>query len=122
MNDLLTLESRVENGCVILEANGEFTNYQRGRFVSAVRNAVTPGIRKVIVDANGLIHMSASALAELAEIHCLLAEDGCQLVLVSLTSQVRKMLILSFLDKVIATAPTVEAALALECPPVVGAG
>jgi anti-anti-sigma factor len=116
MNGLLTLASRMENGCVILEANGEFTRHQRGRFVGAIKHAIGPGVQKVIVEASGLTQISPSALAELAEVHCMLADGGCRLVLVNLAAQVRKMLVLSFLDKVIATAPTVEAALAWKFP------
>ena len=111
---MLTLESRVDGDCAILEASGEFTSHQCGRFLNMVRQEVRPGIRKVIVDASRLEHMTASALAELAEIHCILAESGCRLILVGLTSQVHKMLFISSLDKIIATVPTVKDALALE--------
>jgi anti-anti-sigma factor len=112
MERSLILQCRVEGGCVVLEASGEFTCHHRGRFVNTIRREMQPGVRKVVVDVGGLERMTASALAELAEIHCMLAEAGCQLVMVNLTAQVRKLLLLSFLDKVIATASSVEEALA----------
>jgi anti-anti-sigma factor len=109
---VFSLESRVEGGCLILKASGEFTHQQCGRFYNKVRHEVVPGIRKVIVDAAGLTHMTASALGELAQIHCLLDETGCPLVLAGPSAQVRRMLLLAFLDKVIPIALTVEEALA----------
>lgn len=47
-----------------------------------------------------------------AEDGCAILEVGCQLVLTNLPAQVRRMLILSCLDMVIATALSVEVAMA----------
>lgn len=54
--------------------------------------------------------MSTSSLAELAETHQILADAGCQLVLACPNAQVRKFLVLSFLDKLLKTTGTIEKA------------
>jgi len=109
--DVLTLDSRVERGCLILAVSGELVRYRCGRLINGIRENLNPGVQKVIIDARGLTHMTASALAELVEIHMLLAESGRQLVLAAPSAQVRRLLVLGFLDKLILTVPAVEDAL-----------
>ncbi len=106
----LEIGERVQAGCLVIEATGEFTRFQYTRFINAVRRGIKPGISRVIIDLGRLDHMSASSLAELAETYQILADAGCQLVLACPGPQVRKLLVLSFLDKLIGTADSVEAA------------
>lgn len=114
MSDVLMVSARLERSCVILDVSGEFTRYQFGRFIGRVRQEVRPGIRKVIVDAGGLTHMSPSALGEVAETCRVLNDGGCQLVMVGLAPRIRRMLAVSALDKLIPVALTVEDALGAE--------
>jgi len=104
------LKNRLQAGCLVIEAAGEFTKPQCARFLNTVRRGIKPGISKVIIDLARLDHMSASSLAELAETYQILADAGCQMVLASPSAQVRKLLALSFLDKLIGTADSIEAA------------
>lgn len=107
-----SLESRVESGCLIIEICGEFRRFRCGEFMNRIRHELSSSITRVILDVRGLTFMTASALAELVELHQLLAEHGCRLIVAGPTLQMRKMLIMSFLDKIIVTAPTMEDAVA----------
>jgi anti-anti-sigma factor len=112
MPDRLKLAERIQAGCLIVEVIGEFTGTQCARIINTVRHGVGPGISRAVLDLRRLEHMSASSLAELAETHRILADAGCRLVLACPNTQVRKLLILSFLDKLIETADSVEKAIA----------
>ena len=111
MGDALILDSRVERGCLILAVSGELVRYRCGRLINSIRERLNPGVQKVVIDVSRLTHMTASALAELVEIHMLLAEGGHQLILAAPSAQVRRLLVLAFLDKVIPTVPVLEDAL-----------
>lgn len=110
---MLLLESRMQGGCLVLAVHGELTQRQCARFLNKVRHEVSPGVRRVIIDAAGLTFLTASALGELAQLYLLLTDSGASLVLAGPSAQIRRMLLLSFLDKVIPVALSVEEALAV---------
>jgi anti-anti-sigma factor len=110
MTQLLTVEGRVERGVPVLRVGGELERCGSARVLSAIRLHHRPGAGKLILDMSDVERISASALAVLSEIHHSLALAGCQLILACAGMQVKKMLVLSFLDKVIRVAGSIEEA------------
>jgi len=108
---LLTVGVRVERGVPVLKVDGELALSGSVRILNAIRRHLGPGVKTVILDMSDVERISASALGALSEINHSLTESGCRLVLAGPGMQVRKMLVLSFLDKVIGTAGSVEEAL-----------
>jgi anti-sigma B factor antagonist len=107
----LIFEKRVEGGCLILKAAGDFAEHDCGTFISTVRRGILPGVTRVILDMDGVGRISSAALTELAAERHRLADAGCQLVLACANDKVRKLLSLSLLDKAVTTVDSVEKAL-----------
>ena len=107
----LRLEKRIEGGCLVFKAAGEFTELDCGTLVSATRQGLAPGVRRVILDVSGITFMSSAVLGELAAERHRLAGSGCELALVCGDSRVRSLLALSGLDKVVPPLESVAEAL-----------
>jgi len=109
---LLTIKKRLEGGCLILKVAGGGGEHDGQLYFKMIRLWIEPGTTRVILDLDGVSHVTSGALNEIAAACRHVASAGCQLVLACAREKVRRMFVLDELDKAVAVADSVEAALA----------
>lgn len=113
MSETFSIDERIVDGQRILKTAGPLKHQGCKTLASALRRDMVDGVSRVILDIDGLTHMSSDSLDTLASEHRFLADAGCQVVLAGRNPEVRQLLSLSSLDEVIKTVDSVEDALAL---------
>ena len=115
----LTVTSRVEGSCAVLDLNGQLT---LGPALGAVRDAAKRalGDRKVsglLLLMGGVTVADSSGLGELTVVYSMAAKKGCPVRLVEASTSLRKMLQMTRIDELLPTSDTLtEAKSAIESP------
>ena len=100
-----------ERGVLLVEANGRLDGRASDRVKDAVERALSPSDRVLVLDFSGLDYLSSSGLRALLLLGRLMRRSGRDLVVWSMTLQVRDVLEISGFNTLITTAGDREAAL-----------
>lgn len=110
---VLRLSAHQEGDSRVLAAAGQLTEKECAELLDALGRELGMPARRLVLDLGGLMYMSSAGLGTLVAAHKRFADAGRSLVLAAANSRVRKLLALTSLDRVIASAGSVEEALKL---------
>jgi anti-anti-sigma factor len=108
----LMIDSRMEDGIAILELEGSLT---LGPSLVSLRNAArdilsTPKLNGIILDVQRVSSIDSSGLGELTIVYSSASRHSCPMRLVGVSSNLQKMLQMTHLDAVLASADQVMTA------------
>jgi anti-anti-sigma factor len=106
----LRLEARSEGKHRVIRLGGQLTEVECAEFVEAMGRELAAGASRVILDLDSLAYISSAALVS---VHPGFLGSGIRLILAGTNPKVRKLLILTSLDKLIQSTDSVGEALAL---------
>ncbi len=109
--DGLDLETRREEGAVVIEARGEVTVFTSPTLRQALRQGASERPEKLIVDLSGTRYIDSSGVATLVEGLKLVQQHQGELVLAGMNERVRGVFEIARLDTVFQVAGSVEEAL-----------
>jgi len=104
-------------GCVFVTVDGELDLGTADQLHETLRSAIADGTGPIVLDLEALQFCDSAGLAVLVKTHNLLAGEGRRLVIASPSTAVSRVLELSGLDQVIATATTSDDACAIASQP-----
>ena len=111
----MNLATRVtqRDGCVLVAVDGELDLSTADQLQDTLGAAMAEGSGPIVLDLGALRFCDSAGLAVMVKTHNLLAAEGRRLVIASPSAAVARVLELSGLDQVIATATTSEDACAI---------
>lgn len=115
----MNLATRVtqRSGCVLVTVDGELDLSTADQLQETLIRAVADGVGPLVLDLAALRFCDSAGLAVLVKIHNLLADEGGRLVLAGPSVAVSRVLELSGLDQIIATAANPDDACAIATRP-----
>jgi anti-anti-sigma factor len=116
MMNLATTVTR-RDGCVFVTVDGELDLSTADQLQETLGSAIAEGSGPIVLDLESLRFCDSAGLAVMVRTHNLLAGEGRRLVIASPSTAVSRVLELSGLDQVIATATTTEDACAIASQP-----
>jgi anti-sigma B factor antagonist len=104
-------------GCVVVVVEGELDLSTADQLNETLDSAIASGTGPIVLDLQALRFCDSAGLAVLVKTHNLLGGEGRRLVIASPSTAVSRVLELSGLDQVIATATTPDDACAIASQP-----
>ena len=99
----------ISDAVVVVQVNGRLSELERDYFFNCVGDLLDAGHRHVIVECQGLGHVSSSGLATLLQARKRAIKDGGHIYLTHLSSTLAEVLELTKLGRLLSVYPTTEA-------------
>jgi len=106
-----------QDGCVVVSVDGELDLGTAEQLQETLTTAIAEAAGPIVLDLTDLRFCDSAGLAVLVKAHNTLSDQGRRLVLARPTTAVSRVLELSGLDQVIATAPSPDEARAIATRP-----